>query len=308
MDRISHWLVLLPLLVLSQTLSASTYSPGGWPTLHYDAGNRRSVPVDVAELNYQSWTALAGASVLTAPVTSPDGQSLYVTTGMAKGHSNLHAFDIDGELLWQSAPWSDPDTGVDGCAILSSPIVDTEGDIYLSDRNQLFAFKPNGEIKWQIPLPELQPGDWVAAGDHLVNAFTTAAFTKAGHVLGVTNFGDVMVIDRETGKQLNEPYRLPAVLAPYSETVAMPDSLLGGNIMDPQLREWAWQLIFGGSMRSANTPAVSDDGRIYVIGSSATPAIGALYGLDLNEENNALIVKEAFITEIGIGSGSSPAL
>ena len=31
------------LLLSSTTAAADVYSPGGWPTLHYDAGNRRAV-------------------------------------------------------------------------------------------------------------------------------------------------------------------------------------------------------------------------------------------------------------------------
>lgn len=305
-----RWLIAL--VLLPGTVVGSTqdyYSPGGWPTLHHDAGNRRSVDVVLAERPYsRRWNALEGASVLTAPTMSPDGQALYVTTGQGRGSSNLHAFSIEGELLWQSAPWQGPDDGVDPCALLSSPIVDSEGDIYLSDCNQLFAFHPDGLSKWVIPLPLPARDDWQAAGEHPVNAFTTAAFTPQGHLLGVTNFGDVLLVDRASGRVLNQPWRLPALAAPYAHTVELPDSLLSNGLMDEDFKEWAWQLIFGGSMRSANTPAVAADGRIFVVGSSATEGVGALYGLDVYNAGDALAIRAGFVTEIGIGSGSSPAL
>ena len=303
--------LLAALLLASGTAGAAddVYSPGGWPTLHHDAGNRRSVDVTLGGTTYtRHWNALQGATVLTAPGFSPDGRSLYVTTGQAMGSSNLHAFSIDGTLLWQSAPWSSPDNGIDPCALLSSPIVDTAGDIYISDCNQLFALHASGKQKWTIPLPALAADDWAAAGDHPVNAFTTAAFTPDGQLLGVTNFGDVMLVSRETGAVLNEPYRLPAVSAPYANTVELPDSLLSGGLMDEDFKEWAWQLIFGGSMRSANTPAVASNGRIFVVGSSATEGLGALFALDSVAAGDRLQIREAFTTEIGIGSGSSPAL
>lgn len=299
-------LILLPLASLAQ--DASFYSPGGWPTLHQGPDNRRAVDVEVLEKRYRVWHALAGASVLTAPVTSPDGRQLYVTTGLAAGASNLHSFSIDGELLWQAAPWRSADEGVDACAILSSPIVDTDGDVYINDCNQLFAFRPDGSIKWILPLPAPREDDWAAAGDHPVNAFTTAAFSADGHIVGVTNFGDVLVVDRDSGNVLNEPYRLPAVLSPYSDLVTMPESLLGQDLMDPNFREWTWQLIFGGMMRSANTPAIAANDRVFIVGSSARAGIGALWGLDLVTAGDGLRVREAFSTEIGIGSGSSPAL
>lgn len=297
------------LLLAGPELQAEpTYSPGGWPTLHQDAGNRRAVQVRVGDRKYRTWRALAGATVLTVPTTSPDGRAIYVTTGQAAGSSNLHAYSIEGELLWRAAPWQGAHDSVDPCAILSSPIVDRDGDIYIGDCNQLFAFRPDGGLKWVIDLPAVQPEDWKAAGEHPVNALTTAAFTAEGDILGVTNFGDVIIVERASGEVRNAPYRLPGLIPPYSMLVPMPDSLFGDGMMDPRFREWAWQLIFGGNMRSANTPAVARDGRLFVVGSGRREGVGALYGLDLVDDGDGLEVVEAFATDIGLGSGSSPAL
>ena len=213
MKRIALLCAAIAVLTGSVAVAAGTYSAGGWSTLHQDSGNRRYVDVDTVSLDYRVWQALAGATVLTAPTTSPDGRQIYVTTGMTKGHSNLHAFSIDGELLWQSDPWQSADEGVDPCAFLSSPIVDEAGDLFVSDCNQLFAFTFDGEVKWKTALPSIQSGDWMAAGTHPVNAFTTAVFTRDGHLLGVTNFGDVVVVDRTTGEGINQAYRLRGVHA-----------------------------------------------------------------------------------------------
>ncbi|MEZ5569120.1 MAG: PQQ-binding-like beta-propeller repeat protein [Halioglobus sp.] len=308
MHRIPALITTLLALISVSAMAQPPYSPGGWPTLHFDAGNRRAVSVGVVSNHYKTWSALSGASVLTAPVISPDGGALYVTTGLARGRSNLHAFSLQGELLWQSAPWQDAGTGVDPCALLSSPIVDAEGDIYLGDCNQLFAFTAEGAVKWVIDLPPPAPGDWIAAGAHPVNALTTAAFTTDGHLTGVTNFGDVILVDRATGEQLNKPFRLPSELSPYADTYPMPDSLLGDGMIDANFREWAWQVIFAGNMRSANTPAVARSGRMFVVGSSGRPGIGALFGLDVDNAVTPRAVRVAFATDIGIGSGSSPAL
>lgn len=308
MKRIALFCAAMAALTGSVAMAADNYSAGGWSTLHQDSGNRRYVDVEIVPADYRIWQALAGATVLTAPTTSPDGSQIYVTTGMTKGHSNLHAFSIDGQLLWQSDPWQSADEGVDPCAFLSSPIVDEAGDLFVSDCNQLFTFSPDGAVKWKIALPAIQPGDWMAAGTHSVNAFTTAVFTRDGHLLGVTNFGDVVVVDRTTGAVVNQGYRLPGVLPPYAKTVSMPDSVFANHFMDPDFREWAWQLIFGGSMRSANTPAVSQSGRVYVVGSSVEKGFGSLYALDLSSSDTGVLVEELFVTDIGLGSGSSPAL
>lgn len=301
-------LVAVLLSICLPSAAQSVYSPGGWPTLHHDSGNRRAVDIAIMGREYSTWQTLADATVLTAPTTSPDGQHIYATTGLAEGRSNLHAYSIQGELLWRSAPWTTADDSVDPCALLSSPIVDVEGDIYVGDCNQLFAFRPSGEIKWVIELPPVQAGDWRPVDDHPVNALTTAAFTADGNILGVTNFGDIIIVDRDSGAVINSPYRLPGLIPPYSTVVPMPDSMLANGMMDPRFKEWTWQLIFGGMMRSANTPAVSAAGRLFVVGSGDSEGLGALYGLELVRDEQQVVIEQAFMTEIGLGSGSSPAL
>jgi outer membrane protein assembly factor BamB len=304
------WLFVATMIVMRSVHADDVYSGGGWATLHRDAANRKFAPEAVLFPEYRSWHALAGASVLTAPTMSPDGRTLYVTTGRARGHSNLHAFSLEGELIWQSEPWQTAREGVDACAVLSSPIVDVDGDIYLGDCNQLFAFRPDGVVKWAVPLPPPREDDWVAAGDLPVNAFTTAVFTSHGHVLGVTNFGDVMVVDRTSGEVLNRPWRLPGLLPPASDTTPLPADLFGGGMLDPSLREWAWQLLFGGNMRSANTPAVALEtgGRVFVAATSVNEGQGALYALDLQADPASVDIQLGFATDMGPGSGSSPAL
>lgn len=291
------------------TFAEDVSSPGGWSTLHRSAANRKWVEDVALATDYTSWTALEGAAVLTAPTMSPDGQTLYVASGRARGESNLFAFTLEGEEVWRSAPWSSPSEGVDPCAILSSPIVDLEGDIYLGDCNQLFAFRPNGEIKWVTPLPERRLDDWDASEAIPINALTTAAFTKEGHVFGVTNFGDVVLVERATGRSLIGRARLPGHLPAISNVLPMPDSTFGKGLVDPEIRDWAWQLLVGGAMRSANTPAVDlESGRIFVAGTSMSDGLGALFGLDLIEREGEVDVEIAFLTDMGPGSGSSPAL
>ena len=303
-----------------ESAAETVYSEGGWSTLHRSGANRRFAADVPLSGPYRKWTALEGASVLTAPTLSPDGQTLYVTTGKSVGHSNLHAFSVDGEPLWQAKPWQNASRGVDPCAVLSSPIVDREGDLYVSDCNQLFAFRADGRVKWIVPLPRPRAGDWQPSDSLPINAFTTAVFTKQGHVAGVTNFGDVVVVDRATGDPVARPYRLPGLLPPPSVTLPMAESLFGEGLMAPEIREWAWQLLFGGHMRSANTPAVDEQtGRLFVAATSTRAGLGALYALDLvareptsesptGRSEPALEVRLAHATDMGPGSGSSPAL
>jgi outer membrane protein assembly factor BamB len=285
------------------------YSPGGWATLHRGPANRKLVTgVRLGQYD-RTWTALEGASVLTAPTTSPDGRVLYATTGRARGSANLHAFSIEGETLWQAEGWTSPESGVDPCAILSSPIVDDAGVVYIGDCNQLFAYRPDGTIAWVAALPEPQAGDWQPSETLPINALTTALFTKEGDVFGVTNFGDVVLFDRKTGQPRLPPTRLPGRLPPEASAVPMPDTVFGDGLIDPQIRTWAWQILLGGSMRSTNTPAMDiGTGRIFVAATSVNEGKGALYGLDLLSAPDGYTLEIAFATDMGLGSGSSPAL
>lgn len=285
---------------------SSYYSPSGWATLHQSGANRRAQPVDLPK-EYRVWTALSGASTLTVPTVGPEG-NIYVTTGLARGQPNLHALTLDGKELWKSAPWQTKED-FDACAILSSPIVDRDGDIYVSDCNQLWAFKPDGRVKWTIDLP-LPPADApLQQPDLPVNAFTTAIFTRDGDVLGLTNYGQVVIVDPATGALRANVFQVPGLIPEHFTQHPLSDGVLNGGLMDPTFREWAWQLIFGGDMVSANTPAVSTDGRVYVTASSVTPGRGTLHAIDIvPSEDGRLQVKIAFSSDMGPGSGSSPTL
>ncbi|MEM9176471.1 MAG: PQQ-binding-like beta-propeller repeat protein, partial [Myxococcota bacterium] len=138
-------------------------------------------------------------------------------------------------------------------------------------------------------------------------------FTREGDVFGVTNFGDVVVFDRATGARLNDDLRLPGHVPPSSAVMPRPASVFGDGLVAEAIREWAWQLLAGGAMPSANTPAVDvETGRIFVAATSTTEGLGALHALDLESvgagASRRVTVRAAFTTEMGPGSGSSPAL
>lgn len=107
------------------------YADTGWVTLHGDPANRKQQLGVGTAAEYTRWTALEGAAVLTAPVLLPNG-NLAVTTGKAEGNANLHVLDRLGNTVWEAPEWSGK-SGVDSAAIMSSPIVDVDGNIYIAD-------------------------------------------------------------------------------------------------------------------------------------------------------------------------------
>ncbi len=280
----------------------------GWTTLHADAGNRKYVATRTARSYVRSWHALEGAATLWAPTIGLDGR-LFQTTGLGPGHSNLHAFDQSGRLLWEAPPWNEP-SDLDACALTSSPVVDRAGDIFLGDCNQLWSFTSGGAVRWVIDLPGASPdAPWQEATRHAkFNPIVTPVLTGEGHVLGVTAFGQVVVADRATGRLVAPILELPgAQAARATDPPLSPTTFQGpdGPTLDPELADPIWQLIFGGVLESANTPSVEPKtGRVFVVGTSPTPDQGALYALSLRDGEMHI----DFQTPVGPGSGSSPSL
>jgi outer membrane protein assembly factor BamB len=289
-------------------LPALPYADTGWVTLHGDPGNRKQqlgvTPAD----GYTTVAALQGAAILAAPTLLPDG-NIAVTSGLAQGSSNLHVLDKNGNIVWQSAPWNGQ-VGVDSAAVLSSPIVDRQGNIYVSDGDQLWSYSQTGTARWVTPLPAPPAVNPFAPGSREINPFVSAAFTSNGALFGVTAFGQVMVVNRDTG-QLEAPvYQIPGPL-PDPTSTPIPPTLWANGLLDPTIIDPVWQIAFGGIVRSANTPAVdAKTGRVFVAASDTVAGKGALYAFDITPPTPFAPGKitVAFSTQMGPGSGSSPTL
>jgi outer membrane protein assembly factor BamB len=233
-----------------------------------------------------SWTVLDGAAVLPAPVIGPEG-NLYVTTGQGPGTSHLHAFNRRGELLWRSAPQATPDD-LDSAAAISAPVVGRDGTVFVGDRNQFWAFRPNGTVKWVVPLP---------------GPMASAIFTREGFVGGVTLNGKVVFYNPANGTPAVAAFDLPGGSGPAPRPV--PPGLWKGGLMHQSLTDDAWQLFLGRKFEVTNTPASHPvTGRLFVPAAGMTPATGTLYGLDL--KNGTVTI--AFAASMGPGSGTSPAV
>ena len=296
------------LLTDAGVLPALPYANTGWVTLHGDPGNRKQqLDVELSE-GYATWSALQGAGILAAPTVLPNG-NVAVTTGLAAGRSNLHVVDQDGNVVWESTPWNGTD-GVDSGAVLSSPIIDRAGNIYVSDGDQLWSFTQDGDVRWVHELPPPTEDAPLAPGSRNINPFITATLTNDGTVLGVTTYGQVVAVNGTTGELAAPIYVIPGPLAARAATNP-PPTLWTGGYMDPEIIDPIWQVAFGGTYRTTNTPSVdSRTGRIFVAATAVEPGQGALYGIDYVPATpfGPGRIKVAFATQMGPGSGSSPTL
>lgn len=287
-----HGVALPPAQPLPETPATGThYAPTAWSTLHRDSSNSDYVPLAVSTRVRAAWSALDGATLLVGPVIGPEGH-LYVPSGRGTGTSHLHAFARDGQLLWEAPPMRSR-ADFDYAAVVSAPIIDTDGNVYAGDSNQLWSFTADGVLRWVADLP--------AAG--VRGFFVTPVFSREGFVGGVTTDGKVVFFRREDGALAFPVLDLPGVAGPPTQDP--PPGLWGGGMIAPEFVRPLWDLISGRAIEVANTPAVHPaSGRVFITAGGATASEGVLYGIDTAADGARI----AFATPMGAGSGTSPAI
>ena len=262
-----------------------------WPAGHRDSSNTDFVPTTLRSDYELDKRLLEGHPIFWAPTIGIDGTS-YVVTGAPPGNSHLFAISADGEILW-AAPPQESLADLDSFAIMNAPAIDAAGDLYVGDRNQLWAFKPNGDVKWVVDL-EPYGVDW---------GFMTVVISRQNYVGGVTTNGKVLFFWSHNGELATPPLDLPGGPGPAPEDEP-PDGLWKG-LMDPAVIPFLFNLIQGWELEVANTPALHPEtGRLYITAAGKSPDIGVLYGIDITDD--ALTI--AFQAPMGGGSGTSPAI
>ena len=267
------------------------YFDSVWPAGHRDSSNTDFVPLDLGASFELEKHFLHGQPIFWPPTVGLDGTS-YVVTGSPPGNSHLFAISPDGEVLWSAKPQESLED-LDSFAIMNAPTIDAEGDLYLGDRDQLWAFKPNGDVKWVVDLKEYGV-DW---------GFMTVVLSRQRYVGGVTTDGKVLFFWSHDGELAMPPLELPGGAGPAAEDE--PPEFLWKDLMDPDLIPFLFNLIQGWELEVANTPALHPQtGRLYITAAGASPDTGVLYGIDISDEALRIV----FEAPMGGGSGTSPAI
>ena len=301
----------------TEPCAAPPYADSEWTTIHATSRNNDYVETTIAQRYEPKWKVLEGAATVMGPSIGPEG-NLYISTPSLKGTSALYAFDSEGNTLWESEPWNGP-TDLDSCAGYQTPIVDTEGDVYVGDCNQLWSFSADGTLRWVVDLPEPPEGAaWQTIDAAPVNSFVTAFFSKDGSVGGITIWGDIFLASRTDGSLVAPVTKMPGSVAvsdddlPQGLGIGPPPGLWEPDFMDQDMISPIWY-IFDGVTPGANTPAVEPNtGRIFATGFSEAldDDLGALYGFDFTPgspgELGTIEVAVNFV--MGPGSGSSPGI
>lgn len=137
----------------------------------------------------------------------------------------MTAFDASGKIIWQTPPCQSDDD-FDAGGVIAAPIVDNSGDIYISDANQMWAFHPDGRVKWVTELPDPVKGysdifdelNLPVKPNTIGNAFFTLPVKgdeSTAYVGGITIYGDVLIFDRQAGTIVAGPVNMPGDFEPH---------------------------------------------------------------------------------------------
>ena len=272
--------------------AGENYASSPWPAAHRDNRNSDYTPFyTTADMQF-SWIDLKHAGFFIGPTIGPEGH-VYLPTGFGAGHSNLICFDRYGNKLWESEKLKKGHEldGVDyGCEI-NAPLIDKEGNVYQADWNQLWSYTNMGKLRWVVKL-----SDYGMQG-----MFISLFFIK--HCIGGSSTdGYLALFDVNTG-EFYDKIKLPGTKGPKS--LPMFEGLWETQ-MSSEMRQFAWDAVFGCNMQCSNTPAVDpNSGRIFVVANGNTEDEGVIHGIDLTPDG----LKLAFTSSTGLGgSGTSPSV
>jgi outer membrane protein assembly factor BamB len=252
------------------------YSAGAWPGRHSDARNSNTTVSDGLDDVASSWSRATGGTVGSPATVATNGQ-ITVTSATDAG-CNIFSYQMDnGRKRWCTRLGP-------GVADIS-PVADDVANVYVGEAGGLYSFTENGQRRWRIPVSGT-PRAVQFAGD--------------GSLVVVTHFGQVNIVDPQTGM----------LRAPLFDLVPIPGVADGTNIprQDP---DHGLAGCFGGSPDCpvATTPAIDQGtGRIFTTVWRTGADHAALVALRYPGGNNPVVTEEWSNVDLPGGATTSPAL
>ncbi|KZF05585.1 cell surface protein [Rhodococcus sp. EPR-157] len=171
--------------------SIDAFAAGGWPVAHGDS--RNSSTSDLSGLSDVSldWTRPLGGAVVSPLSIASTGQ-MFVGAYTESG-CNLFSFEIDsGRKRWCNR--------IGPSVATATPLVDSVANIYVGDNGGFSSYNDHGQLRWRTPTYGVP---------------RSAQFLGDGSVLAVTQFGQMNILDTQTGQ----------TVVPIHDLVALPDFL-----------------------------------------------------------------------------------
>jgi outer membrane protein assembly factor BamB len=170
-------------LIVVVLTGCDVYAPT-WSTIHADGRNSDYSPVPGATDLTLAWQRSFDGNLTVGATVGPDGR-VYLT-GATPG-CQLQVLDGDtGETIWCT-------NAVNYFAVVSSPLIDRDGRIFVADNQAMHAFDHDGTLLWETPI---------------VGVPLSAQFTPNGRLIFMTHIGQIYVLRRETGAPVLPVYEL----------------------------------------------------------------------------------------------------
>jgi outer membrane protein assembly factor BamB len=190
----------------------------------------------------EKWRYETGGNALSSPALSLDGTIYFTDTGSEFSLTTLYALGPTGELLWEYS--------LDGYC--HSPVVGTNGDVYLNSQRLLFAFSPKGQLRWQHEVNSINYTDPAIGADGTI-------YVGGGNKLQALN-PDGEVIWEATVPDAGGAFSCP--------TIAKDGTIYIGGGYDNTIFAFKsdgsplWEYKAGGTVNC--TPLIAPDGTLYV--------------------------------------------
>lgn len=150
-----------------------------WSTIHGDNRNSDYSPIQGSTDLSLAWERNFEGNLTVGATFDGDGR-VYLNGASTTG-CILHALDIDtGQTIWCSKE-------VNYHAVVSSPLLDRDGRIFVGDSQAMHAFDRDGNLLWEYPIDGVP---------------LSAQFTQNGRLIFMTHIGRIHVLRREDGREV----------------------------------------------------------------------------------------------------------
>lgn len=256
----------------------------------------RPAPTRIAKV----WEALTDSSVAQPCSSGPTG-AIYCTLGHdpTSGRCNLRALDAaTGDRLWEDR--IDGRCLLDAAAMLTNPLVDRDGNLYVADSRQIASLTPEGRLRWTNPIPTA-----LESPKGFPNPPFGLNMLPSGDLVTATvGDGWILVLDRESGALRLPPFDLPS--AKRAAGRPRPAGFLEG-LASPEAADLLWAIALGGSAYEVdnNVAVDSHTGLVFVTGGAPAPNPenhGALWALEVGEDAVSVAFRVEFEGQGGIAT------
>jgi len=270
------------------------YADTPWPATHADSRNSASVNFPLPTKLEIAWEILKEQPIFFGATIGPN-ELIYVTGGQGRGYSHLTAFDRSGRIAWQAPEYKTSDD-LDSFAILSAPVIDDQGDVYLCDSNQIWAFHGDGAVKWSAPLPADS------------KTCLSAQFIDSA-LIAVTGDGIIIAHRRDDGTPAAQPLQLPVQPSYRDNTFEqIPNRIMPGYWgIDPEIIKEVTAVFWGGRWPVTNTPAVHPQRPRIYISAPDLDGVSSVFAVDFDLKQGEFSI--AFKSNLKHrGSATSPTI